>query len=737
MPPNWKSVSVGDWELLGILGQGGFGEVHHWKNRKTDQEVATKRIKNAENMSVDQQRKLRQRWKEEYEWTQQLQNPKSIVAGVKLSADSQAFIDYLNKNHFCQLPVIILEYCNGGDVRKLLQKSQNANGLLEFEVRQILGSLRQAVDFLHTHCKLCHRDLKPDNIVIHRLADGRRLYKLTDFGLSRESPDKTILQSVVGTRHYYAPEVVETGKYNNKVDYWSMGIIAYELVTGVQPYIPHQSVVNIHQNLQKKPWNCIAITEDYVTPLRFHFHTEIPIGHHLSVPWLAQFTKWLPLALNFDYSRRGSPAATDEVQDASAAPVIFTEIDRLLEMKVLTIFAACAYKRLEYEVTSSMTMQQLFMFIEESIGLPSSSIYLVLPLGHPHKRLTRQTKPVDLFVDDWCDNSEGSRNPPVMLYVFNVTEKCPYVKPVPYMPPALKHYLSAEYKKLENWLVDRLMLDMHHVLHTEQAHVRMLVCGFKDYALSLEHEVLEYQILIKTLDKEKYKCCGAIEHFQVLLSAAEEQQKLHLNYDDEWKSNWMKLAIKHKEIVTSIEKIVHHYESILNNVRTDCIKKSQEMYDNTIESDIFNIKDYQKKYLYSCPTWSELSDISINFAKSRYAFLENKEMKNLRESTNQTHLRFSKIPIVVNNAHENLRAVQAQLLHLQLQMLASANPIQQVPIFDLNNAMSQLSFGVANGVIPHSLDAFDSLSTENVIAQALYTRQLLESGMEIDQTVQH
>lgn len=64
---------------------------------------------------------------QEYNWTQKFQES-SIVAGVKLGEESKHFINYLNKKHVLQLPVIILEYCNGGDVRKLLKRPQNANG---------------------------------------------------------------------------------------------------------------------------------------------------------------------------------------------------------------------------------------------------------------------------------------------------------------------------------------------------------------------------------------------------------------------------------------------------------------------------------------------------------------------------------------------------------------------------------------------------------------------------------
>ncbi|EDW66883.1 inhibitor of nuclear factor kappa-B kinase subunit beta [Drosophila virilis] len=733
MPQN--ALRVGNWELKGILGQGGFGEVKHWINRVTNQEIATKHIKKhiKDETSADQQRTLINRWQQELKWTLQFQMP-FIVAGVRLDDDSGGFVKYLKSHHIWDLPVIILEYCNGGDVRRLLQRPQNANGLLEFEVREILGALRHAVDFLHTTCKICHRDLKPDNIVIHRLPNGRKLYKLTDFGLARASPENTIQQSVVGTRHYYAPEVVDTGKYKNTADYWSMGIIAYEVATGVLPFIPHQKAFNIHVNLEKKKRECIAITENHLEPNSFLFHTQIPVGHHLSLPWLARLTRWLPLALDYNYSHRGALAATDEVQNGLPGPAIFTEIDRMLKVTVLTLFLACSYKRLEYEVTPSTTMEQLENFIERETGYKRQTNYYVLPTGHPHKRLTKSTIPMDLYVEKWCDTSEESRNPPVMVYIFNTTEKCKYMDPK--MPNDLQHFTtSSSDMKLEKWLSDHLVSEMHHVLTTENDLVRMLLCGFKEYALTLEDEILELQPFAKAIEQEKVMCCGAIQQFQLLLIDAQKQQKLYLPNSGEWQSNLMKVN-KYKEVIIFVEKVINHYESTLRGVRSVCITESQEINETILGSDIYKIKDFQRNYLnrVDAITAKELANIGLQFAQARHAFIENKKVQHFRDSTNYLHLRYSKLKDTLNNAHENLMAVQRQLLAQQLEMLPSAHPKQEQPMHQLNNAMSRLSFNVGNGIHepPASLDAFDSLSAENVIAKALSITQLLESEMDID-----
>ncbi|KAH8360165.1 hypothetical protein KR093_011109 [Drosophila rubida] len=578
---------VGDWQLIRQLGQGGFGEVQQWKNLRTNQEIATKHIKNVEHLSPDQELKLRERWMKEYNWTREFQDLPSIVAGVQLGNDSSEFIRRLNSVHIWQLPVIFLEYCNDGDVRKLLQRAQNVNGLVQSEVGDILRCLRQAVDFLHTTCGICHRDLKPDNIVIHRHGNGRKLYKLTDFGLARNSPDNTQIQSVVGTRHYYAPEVVESGKYNSSVDYWSMGVIGFEIATGMLPFIPHQKPINIHLNLRNKPRNCIAITEDLNQNDRFHFHTEIPVEHHLSSHFASKLKEFLSLALDSNYSRRGIQEATDGVQGESRSPIIFTKIDRLLEMKVLTLFVAFKYKRLEYEVTSAMPMSELAKKIAQDTEMPVNSLYLLLPTGHPHGRVTYDTQPIDLYVSEWCDTSEESHSPPVMVYVFNM-KHYEYSAPSCCMTNLVQQCINSE-NAFPDWVMERLVLEIHYILSKERETMRTMLFGFKEYAMTLEHDMLAYQPAIKAVNSEKEQCYGALTQFDNLFTEAKKLNKLNMVNKTEFESNVQKLVSKGNEIVSLINQTISHYDSSLRNVREEALKQSAEIYKLFVDSDKFKL----------------------------------------------------------------------------------------------------------------------------------------------------
>ena len=96
-----------------------------------------------------------------------------------LQIEDSDFINYLkDQNVSPDLPVIVMEFCNGGDLRQCLNKFQNLNGLHEHEVRDILRTLRHAIEYLHQECNIEHRDIKPENIVIQQQGN-EKLYKVS------------------------------------------------------------------------------------------------------------------------------------------------------------------------------------------------------------------------------------------------------------------------------------------------------------------------------------------------------------------------------------------------------------------------------------------------------------------------------------------------------------------------------------------------------------------------------
>lgn len=93
--------------------------------------------------------------------TEKVQN-NNIVSTVNVP---QGFLNELHKTNPSGLKLLVMEYCELGDLRNVLNKTSNCSGLKVFEIREILKSLQSAIEYLHG-MKITHRDIKPENIVL-------------------------------------------------------------------------------------------------------------------------------------------------------------------------------------------------------------------------------------------------------------------------------------------------------------------------------------------------------------------------------------------------------------------------------------------------------------------------------------------------------------------------------------------------------------------------------------------
>jgi len=123
----------------------------------------------------------------------------------------------------------VMDYIPGGDMAFHLEQRGRFN---EKEVRFFAGEIVLALEHLHS-CGIVYRDLKLENILL----DAHGHICLTDFGLSKELDSVgATTKTICGTPTYLAPEVLLSQPYGNAIDWWSLGVVMYELFTGTNPF---------------------------------------------------------------------------------------------------------------------------------------------------------------------------------------------------------------------------------------------------------------------------------------------------------------------------------------------------------------------------------------------------------------------------------------------------------------------------------------------------------------------
>lgn len=114
----------------------------------------------------------------------------------------------------------------------------------------------EVIDYLHSVIKIVHCDIKPENFVVifDKKNINKPILKLIDFGNIRRKPkDKERLYNFTGTKEYMAPEALENGGFNEKVDIWAAGIIMFNLLTGADPFAsPNDSESDYIDNIKFK-----------------------------------------------------------------------------------------------------------------------------------------------------------------------------------------------------------------------------------------------------------------------------------------------------------------------------------------------------------------------------------------------------------------------------------------------------------------------------------------------------
>jgi len=135
---------------------------------------------------------------------------------------------------------IVMEYCDSGDLASLIKKPIKEK-FVQFYFSQLTNGLR----YLFDH-NIIHRDIKPLNIL---LTNNKKILKIADFGFAKRKIENSLYDTICGSPLYMAPEIVSRQLYNEQTDLWSVGIILYEMLFGVNPFNNCKRMVDLIESI--------------------------------------------------------------------------------------------------------------------------------------------------------------------------------------------------------------------------------------------------------------------------------------------------------------------------------------------------------------------------------------------------------------------------------------------------------------------------------------------------------
>ncbi|XP_059221357.1 cGMP-dependent protein kinase, isozyme 2 forms cD4/T1/T3A/T3B isoform X1 [Stomoxys calcitrans] len=207
----FRNVNLTDLRVISTLGVGGFGRVELVQiNGDASRSFALKQMKKAQIVETRQQ--------------QHIMSEKEIMGEANCQFIVKLFKTFKDKKYLYML----MESCLGGELWTILRDKGNFD---DSTTRFYTACVVEAFDYLHSR-NIIYRDLKPENLLL----DEKGYVKLVDFGFAKKLQSGRKTWTFCGTPEYVAPEVILNRGHDISADYWSLGVLMFELLTGTPPF---------------------------------------------------------------------------------------------------------------------------------------------------------------------------------------------------------------------------------------------------------------------------------------------------------------------------------------------------------------------------------------------------------------------------------------------------------------------------------------------------------------------
>jgi len=220
----YRDKKLDEFKVVSMLGVGSFGKVQLVQDEaKPERVYALKVLAKANVVRRSQQ--------------QHVMNEKRLLIGINSPFIIQLYKTFKDDRYV----YLLMEVCLGGE---LWTKLRDDGRFDEETTRFYAACVIEALDYLHER-NIAYRDLKPENL----LMDARGYVKLIDFGFAKLIGASGKTKTLCGTPEYVAPEVILDQGHDCTVDFWSLGILIYELSTGYPPFTNSEDTLELYQEI--------------------------------------------------------------------------------------------------------------------------------------------------------------------------------------------------------------------------------------------------------------------------------------------------------------------------------------------------------------------------------------------------------------------------------------------------------------------------------------------------------